>query len=143
MVPNRDGNSLEISTPREIKEWQFTIPQGSRKKKSIPRDPRGISRNGMLFHSTHFSGFTGIFGIIICIITENTNLCDTNSITIKKIPISFLSNFFCGIFPENVVLFGIFGIFEVLVKFWRGPEDPRSDIIYSLGNRGVKKGPGP
>ena len=27
--------------------------------------------------------------------------------------------------------------------FWRGLEDPRSDKIYSSGNRGVKKGPGP
>jgi hypothetical protein len=54
-----------------------------------------------------------LFGII----TKNTNLWDKNSIMIKKIPIFrgifFLSNFFCGIFPENVVLFGIFGIFEV------------------------------
>ena len=78
----------------------------------------------MLIHSTHFSGCTGIFGIIICIITENTNLWDKNSIMIKKIPIFkgifFLSNFFCGIFPENVVLFGIFGFFEVLEEFWRG-----------------------
>ena len=44
---------------------QFTIPRGSRKKESIPRGPREISSKGMLFHSTHFSGFTGIFGIII------------------------------------------------------------------------------
>ena len=34
-------------------------------------------------------------------------------------------------------------IFEVLGKFWRGLEEPRSDKIYSSGNRGVKKGPGP
>ena len=27
--------------------------------------------------------------------------------------------------------------------FWRGLEDPRSGKIYSSGNRGVKKGPGP
>ena len=69
------------------------------------------------------------------IITENTNLWDKNSIMIKKIPIFrgifFLSNFFCGIFPGNVVLFGIF---EVLKEFWRGPEDLRSDRIYSSGN---------
>ena len=36
-----------------------------------------------------------------------------------------------------------FTIFEVLKKFWRGLEDPRSDRIYSSGNWGVKKGPGP
>ena len=36
-----------------------------------------------------------------------------------------------------------FSIFEVLGKFWRGLEEPRSDKIYSSGNRGVKKGPGP
>ena len=36
-----------------------------------------------------------------------------------------------------------FCIFGVLGKFWRGLEDPRSDGIYSSGNRGVKKGPGP
>ena len=29
------------------------------------------------------------------------------------------------------------------MEFWRGIQDPRSDKIYSLGNRGVKKGPGP
>ena len=29
------------------------------------------------------------------------------------------------------------------MEFWRGLEDPRSDRIYSSGNRGVKKGPGP
>jgi hypothetical protein len=56
------------------------------------------------------------------IITENTNLRDKNSIMIKKIPIFrgifFLSIFFCGIFPENVVPFFIFGIFEVLKEFW-------------------------
>ena len=34
-------------------------------------------------------------------------------------------------------------IFEVLEDFWRGFEDPRSDRIYSSGNRGVKKRPGP
>ena len=36
-----------------------------------------------------------------------------------------------------------FCIFGVLGEFWRGLEDPRSDGIYSSGNRGVKKGPGP
>ena len=36
-----------------------------------------------------------------------------------------------------------FGIFEVLGEFWRGVEEPRSYKIYSSGNRGVKKGPGP
>ena len=36
-----------------------------------------------------------------------------------------------------------FSIFEVLVKFGRGLEEPRSDKIYSSGNQGVKKGPGP
>ena len=35
------------------------------------------------------------------------------------------------------------GIFEVLGEFWRGLEESRSDKIYSSGNRGVKKGPGP
>ena len=34
-------------------------------------------------------------------------------------------------------------LIEVLVEFWRGLEDPRNDRIYSSGNRGVKKGPGP
>ena len=29
------------------------------------------------------------------------------------------------------------------MEFWRGIEDPRSDRIYSSGNRRVKKGPGP
>ena len=58
---------------------------------------------------------------------------------IKKIPFQF----FCGFFPENIVLFGIFGIFKVLEEFWRGLEDLRSDRIYSSGNQGVKKGPGP
>ena len=29
------------------------------------------------------------------------------------------------------------------MEFWRGLEDPRSDRIYSLGNRGVKKATGP
>ena len=29
------------------------------------------------------------------------------------------------------------------MEFWRGLEDPRSDRIYSSGNQGVKKGPGP
>ena len=56
---------LDESRNRGIEERQFTIPRGSRKKESIPRGPQGISRNGMLFHSTHFSGFTGIFGTII------------------------------------------------------------------------------
>jgi hypothetical protein len=82
-----DGNSLEIFTPRGIEESRngnlpFLEDRGT--KESIPRGPWGISRNGMIFHSTHFSGFTGIFGIIICIITENTNLWDKNSIMIKK-----------------------------------------------------------
>ena len=36
-----------------------------------------------------------------------------------------------------------FSIYEVLGKFWRGVEEPRSYKIYSSGNRGVKKGPGP
>jgi hypothetical protein len=65
IVQIRDGNSSEIFTPQGIEEWQFTIPRGSRKNESIPWGPRGISRNGMLFYSAHFSGFTGIFGIII------------------------------------------------------------------------------
>ena len=37
-----------MAIPRKIsllEEWQFTIPRGSRKTKSIPRGPRGISRN--------------------------------------------------------------------------------------------------
>ena len=34
-------------------------------------------------------------------------------------------------------------IFEVLVEFWRGLEDPRNDKIYSSGNPGVKKSLGP
>jgi hypothetical protein len=34
-------------------------------------------------------------------------------------------------------------LFEVLEDFGEDLEDPRSDIIYSSGNRGVKKGPGP
>ena len=29
------------------------------------------------------------------------------------------------------------------MEFWRGLEDARNDRIYSSGNRGVKKGPGP
>ena len=33
--------------------------------------------------------------------------------------------------------------FDVLGEFWRGLEEPRSYKIYSLGKRGVKKGPGP
>ena len=51
---------------------------------------------------------------------------------------------------ENFLIFSFlkcskrkFGIFEVLGKFWRGIEEPRSYKIYSSGNRGVKKGPGP
>ena len=36
-----------------------------------------------------------------------------------------------------------FSIFQVLGKFWQGLEEPRSCKIYSSGNRGVKKGPGP
>jgi hypothetical protein len=56
---------LEESRNPGIEERQFTIPRGSRKKASIPRGPRGISRNGMIFHSANFSGFTGIFVIII------------------------------------------------------------------------------
>ena len=32
--------------------------------------------------------------------------------------------------------------FEVLEEFGEGLEEPRSDKIYSLGNRGVKKDPG-
>ena len=34
-------------------------------------------------------------------------------------------------------------IFEVLGEFWQGFKEPRSVKIYSLGNRGVKKGLGP
>ena len=41
---------------------------------------------------------------------------------------------------ENVVLFGIF---EVLKEFWQGSEDLKRDRIYSSGNQGVEKGPGP
>ena len=33
--------------------------------------------------------------------------------------------------------------FEVLEELYEDLEDPRSDKIYSSGNRGVKKGPGP
>ena len=29
------------------------------------------------------------------------------------------------------------------MEFWQGLEDPRNDRIYSSGNRGMKKGPGP
>ena len=29
------------------------------------------------------------------------------------------------------------------MEFWQGLEEPRSDRIYSSGNQGVKKGPGP
>jgi hypothetical protein len=57
----RDGNSSDNFTPRGIEEWQFDIPRGSRKSKSTPRGPRGISRTlkvemecyGTLFHSSN------------------------------------------------------------------------------------------
>ena len=48
----RDGNSLENFTPWVIKEWQFNIPWGLRKIKSIPQGPRGISGN-MIFLNLH------------------------------------------------------------------------------------------
>ena len=38
---NRDGNSSKNLIPRGIKEWQFNIPRGSRKIKSIPQGPLG------------------------------------------------------------------------------------------------------
>ena len=75
------------------------------------------------------------------IITENTNLWCKNSMMIKTIPIfrgiCFLS-FFLWNFSRKCCT-----IWKVLEAFCRGPEDPRSDRIYSSGNRGVKKGPGP
>ena len=46
----RDGNSSENFTPGGIKEWQFNIPRGSWKIKSIPEGPRGILRNDMLLN---------------------------------------------------------------------------------------------
>ena len=33
------------SRNRGVEEWQIYIPRGSRNMKSIPRGPRGISRN--------------------------------------------------------------------------------------------------
>jgi hypothetical protein len=36
-----------------------------------------------------------------------------------------------------------FPIFEVLEEFSEDLDEPRSDEIYSSGNWGVKKGPGP
>jgi hypothetical protein len=115
--------------------WRFSLLEESRNgnlpfledrgtKESIPRGPWGISRNGMIFHSTHFSGFTGIFGIIICIITENTNLWDKNSIMIKKFQclggFFFLSNFFMEFFQKMLC-------FLVFLRSSRNfGEDPRT-----------------
>ena len=128
---------MENSTPRGIKEWQFTISRGSRKKESIPWGPRGISRNGMLFHSAHFSGFTGIFGIIICIITENTNLWDKNSIMIKKIQIFrgiFFSQFFFVEFFQKMLYFLVFS--RSLRNFG---EDPRIRGVIESIPRGIEE----
>ena len=35
---------------QEIKEWQFNIPRGTRRIKSIPRGPRGISGNEIFWN---------------------------------------------------------------------------------------------
>ena len=43
----------------------------------------------------------------------------------------------------NFLIRDDFPIFEVLKEFGEDLEEPRSDKIYSSGNRGVKKGPGP
>ena len=65
--------------------------------------------------------------------------------SLKTNPVFLQSN--CIIMPTPIVLkFRILGTSQFSRSsrhFWRGLEDPRSDKIYSSGNRGVKKGPGP
>jgi hypothetical protein len=50
--------------------------------------------------------------------------------------IFFSLKFFYGIFPENVVLFGIF---EVLEEFWQGPEDLRIRGVIELFPPGIEE----
>ena len=65
--------------------------------------------------------------------------------SLKTNPVFLQSN--CIIMPTPIVLkFRILGTSQFSRSsrhFWRGLEDPRSNGIYSSGNRGVKKGPGP
>ena len=65
--------------------------------------------------------------------------------SLKTNPVFLQSN--CIIMPTPIVLkFRILGTSQFsrsLRHFWRGLEDPRTAKIYSSGNRGVKKGPGP
>ena len=127
---------------------RFSLLEESRNGKlpfleSIPRGPWGISRNGMLvqFILLIFQDFFLFLLLSFGIITENTNLWCKNSMMIKTIPIfrgiCFLS-FFLWNFSRKCCT-----IWKVLEAFCRGPEDPRSDRIYSSRNRGVKKDLGP
>ena len=100
---------------------------------------------GMGCQFSSFCSFFRIFFLFLLlsfgIITENTNLWCKNSMMIKTIPIfrgiCFLS-FFLWNFSRKCCT-----IWKVLEAFCRGPEDPRSDRIYSSRNRGVKKDLGP
>ena len=129
--------------------------------KSIPRGPRGISRNELLQKSWKSpqnskkkfeKKFKKIFQPWIYISkfrmfgnnTKNWLVILKNRNKNWKILANFWKIFWYFLY------FFIFkcskrklSIFEVLTEFWRGLEEPRSDKIYSSGNRGVKKVPGP
>ena len=65
--------------------------------------------------------------------------------SLKTNPVFLQSNYIIMPTP-TIIMFRILGTSQFSRSsrhFWRGLEDPRSDKIYSSGNRGVKKGPGP
>ena len=120
---------------------------------SIPRGPRGVSRNELSqkswkslqnFKKTFKKNFSieFIFQSSECsvMLTKNDRFSYKTQIKTEK----------SWQIAENFLIFWFFkcskrkfSIFEVLGEFWRGLEEPRSYKIYSSGNRGVKKGPGP
>ena len=129
--------------------------------KSLPRGPRGISRNELSqksWKSPQNSKKNSkkiqneIFSIEFMFSKFRMFGNNTKKWLVilknKKKKRKILTN--CWKFSDIFIFIYIFkclqrkfSIFEVLGKFWRGLEEPRSCKIYSSGNRGVKKGPGP
>ena len=80
------------SRNRGVEEWQIYIPRGSRNMKSIPRGPRGISRND-LFNFTFKNLILWNFGDFKNFQKKQIFSLPYNAVgKIKKIGAFYLSN---------------------------------------------------
>ena len=159
-VSSRDGNSSENFIPWGIEEsrndkftflgdrgicYLFLGVLGEFRGMSYPKNPKIPLKNWKKFEKKNSKKFFSTEFVLqssecLVIIPKINHFSWKTEIKTEKswqIAENFLIFSFLKCSKRN------FGISEVLGEFWRGIEEPRSYKIYSLGNRGVKKGPGP